>query len=260
MERMLAHSSGVIGFPLRLLARENYDRMVAQKGVRNVALITGEEKIVPRRGALVRLHGGGHAARHASRVRCRGRNPALRRPRSRPRLHRPPAARPRPGRNHVSRRRDHPPAAAAPGAASRDRHQAAIVATHLCRSGQAASPAAPHRRGRLQRQRGLRHRRVDPPPSRRLRRGHGAAVAPHAERPGPALSKQGGRLPGRHRRDRDGPQHGCRPCRLRPPVQVRRPAPASPDRPRDRTDRRPGGARHARRHLWHHRRLPAARG
>src|SRR3954467_3397782 len=47
IERMLAHSSGVIGFPLRLLARENYDRMVAKKGVRNVALITGEEKIVP---------------------------------------------------------------------------------------------------------------------------------------------------------------------------------------------------------------------
>jgi ATP-dependent RNA helicase SUPV3L1/SUV3 len=47
IERMLAHSSGIIGFPLRLLARENYDRMVAQKGVRNVALITGEEKIVP---------------------------------------------------------------------------------------------------------------------------------------------------------------------------------------------------------------------
>ena len=47
MERMLAHSSGIIGFPLRLLARENYDRMVLRKGVRNVALITGEEKIVP---------------------------------------------------------------------------------------------------------------------------------------------------------------------------------------------------------------------
>ncbi|HEY8289849.1 MAG TPA: helicase-related protein, partial [Acetobacteraceae bacterium] len=47
MERMLAHASGVIGFPLRLLARENYDRMVARKGARNVALITGEEKIVP---------------------------------------------------------------------------------------------------------------------------------------------------------------------------------------------------------------------
>src|SRR6202021_4105260 len=38
---------GIIGFPLRLLARENYDRMVAQKGARHVALITGEEKIVP---------------------------------------------------------------------------------------------------------------------------------------------------------------------------------------------------------------------
>ncbi len=47
MERMLAHASGIIGFPLRLLARENYDRMVARKGARHVALITGEEKIVP---------------------------------------------------------------------------------------------------------------------------------------------------------------------------------------------------------------------
>ena len=45
--RLLGHSSGMIGFPLRLLARENYDRMVAAKGARQVALITGEEKIVP---------------------------------------------------------------------------------------------------------------------------------------------------------------------------------------------------------------------
>src|ERR1700688_4215241 len=47
IERMLAHASGIIGFPLRLLARENYDRMVAIKGARYVALITGEEKIIP---------------------------------------------------------------------------------------------------------------------------------------------------------------------------------------------------------------------
>jgi ATP-dependent RNA helicase SUPV3L1/SUV3 len=47
MDRMLAHHSGIIGFPLRLLARENYDRMVAARGARHVALITGEEKIVP---------------------------------------------------------------------------------------------------------------------------------------------------------------------------------------------------------------------
>ena len=47
IERLLAHESGIIGFPLRLLARENYDRMVAAKGLRRVALITGEEKIIP---------------------------------------------------------------------------------------------------------------------------------------------------------------------------------------------------------------------
>jgi len=47
MTRMLGHASGIIGFPLRLLARENYDRMVAAKGARFVALMTGEEKIVP---------------------------------------------------------------------------------------------------------------------------------------------------------------------------------------------------------------------
>jgi len=47
MERMMGHVSGMIGFPLRLLARENYDRIVRLKGERAVALITGEEKIVP---------------------------------------------------------------------------------------------------------------------------------------------------------------------------------------------------------------------
>ena len=47
MDRMLAHSSGVIGFPLRLLARENYDKAVSQVGRSQVALVTGEEKIIP---------------------------------------------------------------------------------------------------------------------------------------------------------------------------------------------------------------------
>ncbi|MBA15188.1 MAG: helicase [Sphingomonas sp.] len=47
VERMCAHSSGMIGFPLRLLAREVYDRVVAMKGENQVALITGEEKICP---------------------------------------------------------------------------------------------------------------------------------------------------------------------------------------------------------------------
>lgn len=49
VERMCGHASGMIGLPLRLLAREIYDRVVALKGPREVALITGEEKIVPPR-------------------------------------------------------------------------------------------------------------------------------------------------------------------------------------------------------------------
>src|SRR5436305_12898116 len=47
IERMLAYRSGMIGLPLRLLAREVYDRIARVKGAGAVALITGEEKIVP---------------------------------------------------------------------------------------------------------------------------------------------------------------------------------------------------------------------
>jgi ATP-dependent RNA helicase SUPV3L1/SUV3 len=47
IERLCAHSSGAIGFPLRLLAREVYDRVCKIKGEANVALITGEERIEP---------------------------------------------------------------------------------------------------------------------------------------------------------------------------------------------------------------------
>lgn len=47
IERLCAHSSGAIGFPLRLLAREVYDRVCAIKGPGSVALITGEERIEP---------------------------------------------------------------------------------------------------------------------------------------------------------------------------------------------------------------------
>jgi len=68
IERMCGHSSGMIGFPLRLLAREVYDRVCAIKGEKSVALITGEERIEPSDAryfcctveAMDRL-GGGHA-------------------------------------------------------------------------------------------------------------------------------------------------------------------------------------------------------
>ncbi len=49
IERMLAHRTGVIGLPLRLLAREVYDRIKALRGPSVVALVTGEERIVPER-------------------------------------------------------------------------------------------------------------------------------------------------------------------------------------------------------------------
>ena len=48
IERMLAHSSGLIGLPLRLLAREVYNKICDRVGPENVALITGEEKIKPK--------------------------------------------------------------------------------------------------------------------------------------------------------------------------------------------------------------------
>jgi ATP-dependent RNA helicase SUPV3L1/SUV3 len=49
VERMLGHASGMIGLPLRLLAREIYDRIVKLRGKNSVALVTGEEKIIPSR-------------------------------------------------------------------------------------------------------------------------------------------------------------------------------------------------------------------
>jgi ATP-dependent RNA helicase SUPV3L1/SUV3 len=68
VERMTAHSSGMIGFPLRLLAREVYDRVVKIKGANQVALITGEEKILPKdarwflcTAESMPLRGSGHA-------------------------------------------------------------------------------------------------------------------------------------------------------------------------------------------------------
>ncbi len=47
IEKMLEHSSGIFGLPLRLLAREVYDKCIQKVGLEKVALITGEEKIIP---------------------------------------------------------------------------------------------------------------------------------------------------------------------------------------------------------------------
>ena len=47
IEKMLEHKNGIFGLPLRLLAREVYDKCVNKVGLDKVALITGEEKIIP---------------------------------------------------------------------------------------------------------------------------------------------------------------------------------------------------------------------
>ena len=47
IETMLGFESGIIGFPLRLLAREVYDKVIERIDISKVALITGEEKIIP---------------------------------------------------------------------------------------------------------------------------------------------------------------------------------------------------------------------
>ena len=178
IERMLAHSSGIIGFPLRLLARENYDRMVAAKGAQHVALITGEEKIVPPEAQLVRLHGGGHAARpprsNSSRWTRSSSAPtpiaAMSSPTAcctRAAWSRPCSWAPRRSARCCSAWCRRP----------RSRPGRALSQLDLCRPRQADPPAAAHRRRRLQRRRGLCHRRADPPPARRLRRGDGPALA-----------------------------------------------------------------------------------
>ena len=47
IETMLSFDTGMIGFPLRLLAREVYDKVIKKTGPDKAALITGEEKIIP---------------------------------------------------------------------------------------------------------------------------------------------------------------------------------------------------------------------
>ena len=47
IEKMLEHDTGIFGLPLRLLAREVYDKCVEKVGIEKIALITGEEKIIP---------------------------------------------------------------------------------------------------------------------------------------------------------------------------------------------------------------------
>ena len=257
VERMLGHASGMIGLPLRLLAREIYDRIVRARGARSVALITGEEKIVPPRAQLFRLHGRGDAAgpaRSSSWPSTRSSSCAD------------------PERGHVfTHRLLHARGRYETmflGAATmaplirrllpgrRDRHpRAASPALTYDGAEEDHPPAAPHRRGRLLRRRGLRHRRADPPPARR--RGGGDGHPQPRTRNAQVALYQSGEVDFLVATDAIGMGlnmdvghvafAGLR--------QVRRPAHAAAHRPGGRPDRRPRRPLPPRRHLRRHRRL-----
>ena len=197
------------------------------------------------RAAVLRVHGGGDAARPPRRVPGRGRDPARRRPRARPRLHRPPPARAGLRGDDVPGRGDHQ-APAAPARAGGGLHRArAALHPHLRRP-QEAGPAAAAKRdrrllpGRPLRGGGARAAR-DGGSGRRVRR----PVSTDAQRAGRALPGGRGGLPGGHRRHRHGPQPRHRPRGLHRARQVRRPRPASLAPGRGRPDRRPCRAPHA---------------
>ena len=252
VERMLGHRSGLIGFPLRLLAREIYDRIVAERGAGAAALITGEERIQPPSARYFVATVEAMPEDLEDELPRGRRDPAVRRPRARPRVHRPAAARARARRDHVSRRRHHPAADPAAGARGRADQPAALLDPDLRRAGQGDPLAPAQRRGRVHGPGGLRARRAGAAAARR--RG-GRARRPqsaHAQRPGRPLSGRRGRPSDRHRRDRHGPQHGHRPRHARQPDQVRRLRAAPVARARDRADRRAGRAAHARRYLRDH--------
>ena len=245
IERMLAHSSGVIGLPLRLLAREVYNKVAARVGAENVALITGEEKIKPPNPRYLGGDRRSHAARARHGVRRDRRNPARRRHGARPRLHRPHAQAPRPRGDAGAGRRHHAADGREAAARRQHRQQAAAVAIDLRRRPQAVAAAPAHGDRHLLDRRSVRHRRIDPASARRRRGGARLAVAAHPQCAGRALSVGRRRLSGRDRRDRHGAQSRCRSCRLRRRPQVRRLSIPQAQSSRARADRRPRRARPA---------------
>ena len=258
IERMLGHASGIIGFPLRLLARENYDRMVARKGAKYVALITGEEKIIPPDAKWFSCTVEAMPLdRHVEFVAvdeiqlCAD-----------------------PDRGHVFTER----LLHARGMVETMFLGAETIRPLLRRLVPEASVETRPRLSQLTYAGPAKLVRLPPRTAVvafsaaevyaiaeliRRRKGGCAVVMgrlspAHAQRPGGAVSGAGGGLPGGDGRHRHGPQHGRGPCRLRRSGQIRRPSATPADRVGGGADRRPGRPRHARRHLRHHDRMPAA--
>ncbi len=177
IERMLAHSSGMIGLPLRLLAREVYNKCVEKRwrGAGRAHYRRREDQAAE--PALLGLDPGGDAARPRCVVRRDRRNSARRRSRTRACVHRPHAQPARPRRDAGARRGDH--AQHGGEAASGREHPVAPAPLDAELRGREEidAPAAPLRHRGVLGGRSVCDRRIDPPPARRCRRGSRLALA-----------------------------------------------------------------------------------
>ena len=154
VERMCGHSSGMIGFPLRLLAREVYDRVVQAEG-REPGRPDHRRGEDPAEGrALVPVHRRKHADGARFRLRRARRGAAGRGSRARPRLHRPDASRARPRGDDDPRLgeprsrwsgRFCPRRRSSPGRASRPCPMPAPPSSRGCRRARRSSPSRPSR-------------------------------------------------------------------------------------------------------------------
>ena len=241
IERLCAHSSGAIGFPLRLLAREVYERVCAIKGPREVALITGEERIEPE-GARWLL--------------CTAEAMPVNRDLAFMALDEVQICADR-ERGHIfTDRLLH----------ARGREETMLLGSStvepLIRSLLPEAEIIGRPRFSTLRHAGAKKLSRVPPRSaivafsaeqvyavaELLRRFRGGAAVVMQQAGGPVPVGRS-RLPRRHRRHRDGPQPRSRSCRLRGPVQVRRSAPAPPDDFGNGADRRPCRTPSSRRNL-----------
>ena len=212
----MAHESGLIGLPLRLLAREVYGRVAQKVGTAmwpssparrrspppgaRYSVCTVEAMPRETNAAFVAIDEvqlaadmeRGHIFNrpHPASARQAG-NPAL-------------------GRRHDARILE--AAAARPFR----RHPPAHVASGPCRPEEDHAAAAAHRHRRLLRRRGLCHRRADPAPARRCRSGFWGLSARARAMPRSSSTSRGDvDFLVATRRHRHGPEPGCRPCRLR---------------------------------------------
>src|ERR687898_982811 len=205
IERMLGHESGMIGLPLRLLAREVYNRVVEKAGGHNVALVTGEEKIKPDRPRY-----------WVSTVEAMPRDldlafVAVDEIQLAADL----------DRGHVFTDRL---------LNQRGRQETLLIGSGtvrpllealVCGREEDLAAAAALGDRRLLGRGGLCHRGADPPPTGRRCGGSRRALAAHAQRAGRALPERRRRLSRRDRRGRDGAQPRRRPRCLRLRQEVR---------------------------------------